>query len=241
MNLTIDIGNTRTKVALFDGEEFVREDKFENTDVQHLLKVISPMKVKGLAFCSVAAKNPQLVEALKALPYPVLQVTGETPAPVTVEYHTPQTLGADRLAAVVGAVTLRPNTDLLVVDAGTCITYDFVEASGRYLGGNISPGVEMRLEALHDFTARLPRIDVDGDTPSIGYDTETAIRTGVVRGIGYELQGCIRHWQKRYPQLRIFLTGGDRFAFSDALRRDILTDSHLVARGLNRLLLDSLL
>jgi len=134
-------------------------------------------------------------------------------------------------------VTLVPQTDLMVIDAGTCITYDFVDARGHYVGGNISPGVEMRLEALHARTARLPRIDVDGgEVPDLGYDTDTAIRAGVVRGIGYELQGCIRHHQKRYPNLKIFLTGGDRYAFSDALRRNILTDSHLVARGLNRLL-----
>lgn len=238
MNLTIDIGNTRTKIALFDGETFVREEKFENTDAEHLLNVVKEKKAEGLAFCSVAAENPLLVEALKQLPYPVLEVKGTTPAPVTVAYRTPETLGADRLAAVVGAVTLKPQTDLLVVDAGTCITYDFVDATGNYLGGNISPGVEMRLEALHNCTARLPRIEADGDTPDIGHDTETAIRAGVVRGIGYELQGCIRHWQKRHPDLRIFLTGGDRFTFSDALRKNILTDSHLVARGLNKLLLN---
>lgn len=238
MNLTIDIGNTRTKIALFDGAIFIREEKFENTDAAHLLNVVKGINADALAFCSVAAKDPTLVNALKGLPYPVLEVTGTTPAPVTVEYQTPQTLGADRLAAVVGAVTLQPQTDLLVVDAGTCITYDFVDATGHYLGGNISPGVEMRLEALHKCTARLPRIEADGDTPDIGFNTETAIRAGVVRGIGYELQGCIRHWQKRHPDLRIFLTGGDRFAFSDALRKNILTDSHLVARGLNRLLRD---
>ena len=157
MNLTIDIGNTRTKIALFDGETFVREEKFENTDAEHLLNVVKEKEAEGLAFCSVAAENPLLVEALKQLPYPVLEVKGTTPAPVTVAYRTPETLGADRLAAVVGAVTLKPQTDLLVVDAGTCITYDFVDAAGNYLGGNISPGVEMRLEALHNCTARLPR------------------------------------------------------------------------------------
>lgn len=204
MNLTIDIGNTRTKIALFDGETFVREEKFENTDTEHLLNVVKEKKAEGLAFCSVAAENPLLVEALKQLPYPVLEVKGTTPAPVTVAYRTPETLGADRLAAVVGAVTLKPQTDLLVVDAGTCITYDFVDAAGNYLGGNISPGVEMRLEALHNCTARLPRIEADGDTPDIGHDTETAIRAGVVRGIGYELQGCIRHWQKDTPTYAFF-------------------------------------
>lgn len=239
MNLTIDIGNTRTKVAVFDGSRFVREEKFENVGARHLLDIVARYKPERLAYCSVAADDPELEAALRDLPYRVLRVTGQTPAPVKVCYRTPRTLGADRLAAVVGAVTLQPEADLLVIDAGTCITCDFVEASGRYLGGNISPGIEMRLEALHRCTARLPRVEADGDTPDLGYDTETAIRAGVVRGIGYELQGCIRHWQKRYPDLRIFLTGGDRFAFSDALRRNILTDSHLVARGLNRLLLEN--
>ncbi len=236
MNLTVDIGNTRTKVAVFDGDEFVLEEKFDRDGTAHLQSMIIRHRPERLAYCSVAADDAEMEAVLAAAGCLVLKVTGQTQAPVRVCYRTPQTLGADRLAAVVGAVTLRPQTDLLVIDAGTCITYDLVDASGNYLGGNISPGVEMRLEALHTRTARLPRIEADGATPDLGVDTETAIRSGVVRGIGYELQGCIRHWQKRFPDLRIFLTGGDRYAFSDAVRQNILTDSHLVARGLNRLL-----
>lgn len=237
MNLTIDIGNTRTKVAAFDGDEFVAEEKFEHDCTAQVARLIKHYRPERLAWCSVGADDADLMREIEAVGCPVLHVTGETPAPVKVAYRTPATLGADRLAAVVGAVTLVPQTDLMVIDAGTCITYDFVDARGLYVGGNISPGVEMRLEALHARTARLPRIDVDGgEVPDLGYDTDTAIRAGVVRGIGYELQGCIRHHQKRYPNLKIFLTGGDRYAFSDALRRNILTDSHLVARGLNRLL-----
>ena len=236
MNLTVDIGNTRTKIAVFNGEHFVCEEKFEEAAPQHLLDMVALYSPDKLAYCSVGSGQPAFETALQELSCPVLHVTGETPAPVTVHYRTPHTLGADRLAAVVGAITLQPETDLLVIDAGTCITYDLVDAAGNYLGGNISPGVEMRLEALHTRTARLPRTEADGETPDLGYDTETAIRAGVVRGIGYELQGCIRHWQKRYPTLRIFLTGGNRYAFSNAVRHNILTDSHLVARGLNHLL-----
>ncbi len=239
MNLTIDIGNTRAKVATFDGDRLVREERFEDNIPQHLHDTIQRYQPEKCAFCSVAGRQPAIEAVLAKMPCPILRVTGETPAPVKVCYRTPATLGADRLAAVVGAVTLKPATDLLVIDAGTCITYDLVDAEGNYLGGNISPGVEMRLEALHTRTAQLPRVDADGPAPDLGYDTETAIRTGVVRGIGYELQGCIRHWQKRYPGLRIFLTGGDRFAFSDAVRQNLMTDSHLVARGLNRLLQES--
>ncbi len=236
MNLTIDIGNTRTKAAVFEDDRVVFEEKFENFGPHRLCELVSRYHPERLAYCTVASADAALEAAFRKLSCPVLHVTGKTPSPVKVRYRTPATLGADRLAAVVGAVTLQPAQDLLVIDAGTCITYDLVEASGCYLGGNISPGVEMRLEALHARTARLPRVGVDGDTPDLGYDTETAIRAGVVRGIGYELQGCIRHWQKRYPHIRIFLTGGDRFAFSDAVRQHILTDSHLLARGLNRLL-----
>lgn len=238
MNLTIDIGNTRAKMAVFDGPRFVTEEKYGAATPDHLLDMVRRYRPDRVACCSVGAGNDALDDALTRLGLPLLRVTGRTPAPVKVCYRSPQTLGADRLAAVVGAVTLMPHTDLLVVDAGTCITCDLVDAAGNYLGGNISPGVEMRLDALHERTARLPRVEADGDTPDLGYDTETAIRAGVVRGIGYELQGCIRHWQKRFPRLRIFLTGGDRYAFSDAVRKDILTDSHLVARGLNRLLED---
>lgn len=236
MNLTIDIGNTRAKVAAFDGDRLVSEERFEDDIPSHLLEAARRFQPERCAFCSVAGWQEGVEAVLHKLDCPVLRVTGTTPAPVKVCYHTPETLGADRLAAVVGAVTLQPKTDLLVIDAGTCITYDLVDAAGNYLGGNISPGVEMRLEALHCRTALLPRVDADGPTPDLGYDTLTAIRAGVVRGIGYELQGCIRHWQKRYPNLRIFLTGGDRFAFSEAVRQNLLTDSHLVARGLNRLL-----
>jgi len=236
VNLTIDIGNTRTKVATFEGSDFVAEEKVEDISAQHLRDMVSRCRPERIAYCSVAAEDSDIEVALRDLPCPVLHVSGQTPAPVEVGYRTPQTLGADRLAAVVGAATLRPNTDLLVIDAGTCITYDLIEGSGLYIGGNISPGVEMRFEALHARTARLPHIIAEGDVPDLGYDTETAIRAGVMRGIGYELQGCIRHWLKRYPRLHIFLTGGDRFAFSEAVRQNLLTDSHLVARGLNRLL-----
>lgn len=240
MNLTIDIGNTRAKIALFDGENLVSEDKFEVGELpRRLRQAVVAYRPEQAAYCCVGSESSEMTEVLQDLPCPLLHVTGTTPSPVRVGYRTPETLGADRLAAVVGAVTLMPHTALLVIDAGTCITYDFVDAGANYLGGNISPGVEMRLEALHMRTAHLPHVGAEGTVPDLGYDTETAIRSGVVRGIGYELQGFIRHWQKRYPALRTFLTGGDRYVFSDALRKDILTDSHLLARGLNRLLLDA--
>ena len=177
-----------------------------------------------------------LLSLSAALAMPVLYVTGQTPAPVAVLYRTPATLGPDRLAAVVGAVTLQPGRPLLVVDAGTCVTYELVDAAGRYVGGNISPGLDMRLSALREHTARLPLVAPMGDIPAMGYDTETAIRAGVVRGIQFEIEGYIRHYREKYPDLFVFLTGGNRLNFDTRLKNCIFADKYLVPRGLDRIL-----
>lgn len=236
MNLAVDIGNTCTKVTAFAAAEPRFTERCEGQVAERLRNLLSTLEVEAIACSCVGETDDEVLSVLRQHPAPLLLVTGETPAPVRIGYETPASLGADRLAAVVGAVTLYPETDLLVIDAGTCITYDLVTAAGEYLGGNISPGAQMRLEALHTRTARLPLVAAEGEVTDLGHNTEQAIRTGVVRGIGYELQGCIRHWQKRYPALRVLLTGGDGYIFSEAIRRDLLTDPHLVARGLNRLL-----
>ena len=133
-------------------------------------------------------------------------------------------------------MTIRPSHDLLIIDAGTCITYEFVTAAGEYLGGNISPGLDMRLKALHEHTARLPLIAQEGPTPAIGCDTETAIRAGVVHGIRLEIEGYIRQYQEKYPGLFVFLTGGTCFDFDSRLKNCIFADKYLVPRGLNRIL-----
>ena len=176
------------------------------------------------------------MERLEQLSFPVIRLTHETPVPIKNLYKTPETLGADRLAAVIGANAIRPNRDLLIIDAGTCITFDFIDKHGQYHGGNISPGMEMRLKALHAFTAKLPEVTADGETPTYGDSTETAIRAGVYHGIAFEIEGYIRQLQKNYPQLLVFLTGGDRFSFDTNLKSSIFADSFLVLKGLNRIL-----
>ena len=236
MNLIIEQGNTSSKVAVFNEGRVEASFVYKRFGVSVIAPLLERYAFSKGILSTVIDRDEELIAFLRERLPRFVFLDERVALPIRVDYQTPETLGKDRLAAVVGAVTLQPKTDLLVIDAGTCITYDLVDAAGNYLGGNISPGVEMRLEALHCRTALLPRVDADGPTPDLGYDTLTAIRAGVVRGIGYELQGCIRHWQKRYPNLRIFLTGGDRFAFSEAVRQNLLTDSHLVARGLNRLL-----
>lgn len=237
MNLTIDIGNTRTKIALFDGETFVREEKFENTDAEHLLNVVKEKEAEGLAFCSVAAENPLLVEALKQLPYPVLEVKGTTPAPVTVAYRTPETLGADRLAAVVGAVTLKPQTDLLVVDAGTCITYDLLMPQETTSEETFRQALKCDWKrcttappACHGLkpTETPPTSAMTPKQPSEQvWCAASDMNCKAASAIG-----------KKTPRLTHFPHRRRPLHFQRCTAKNILTDSHLVARGLNKLLLN---
>lgn len=160
----------------------------------------------------------------------------DTPVPIKLEYRTPHTLGSDRLAAAVGAMNEAPGRNILIVDAGSAITIDFVDSNGTFRGGNISPGVKMRLEALHKFTERLPFIDKEGDTPTIGYDTNTAIRSGVIHGICHEIDGYITDFKNKYPDLLVFLTGGDEKTLINKIKSHIFADRFLVAKGLNYIL-----
>ena len=140
------------------------------------------------------------------------------------------------MAAVVGASTLKPGQDLLIIDAGTCITYEVIDKYGNYWGGNIAPGMYMRLKSLHHFTAKLPLVSPKGDVPGMGYDTHTAIRSGVLRGMKYEIEGYIRSMRAKYPNLMVFLTGGDEINFDAGIKSIVFSDKYIVPRGLNRIL-----
>ena len=135
-----------------------------------------------------------------------------------------------------GAYTQHPGHDLLIVDAGTCLTYEFIDRKGHYKGGCISPGLQMRLKALRAFTAKLPLIDSEGPHPEVGYDTETCIRSGVIQGMKFEIEGRIKYFQEKYPDLLVFLTGGDIFNFDSKIKNLIFADKYIVPRGLNRIL-----
>ena len=236
MNLIIDIGNTAAKLVLFEQGEPIHEERTSNTTLEALPRVMERFTPGRAAMSSVIDLTDEARAALDALPIPLLTLDATTPLPVRLRYRTPCTLGADRLAAVVGAMTLRPGCELLVIDAGTCITYERVSASGIYLGGNISPGLEMRFKALRDHTARLPLVCPEGETPNIGYDTDTAIRAGVRRGFQFEIEGNINAYLEECPTLSVFLTGGNSFNFGTPEKSCIFADKYLVPRGLNRIL-----
>ena len=162
--------------------------------------------------------------------------SGVTRVPINILYNTPHTLGADRLAGAVGAMTETKGCNLLIIDIGTCITYDVVTSSGEYLGGNISPGPKMRFSALHDYTSRLPFVDGVGECPEIGYDTETAMRSGVLTGVGYEVSGYIEKMSKEYDNLVVYITGGVKLPLLYSCSIDVKEDRYIVPKGLNRIL-----
>jgi pantothenate kinase, type III len=236
VNLVIDIGNSSVKAAVFDGETLLASV----TNQEHTLSFIQQLLDKYSANHGILASVVNLNEKdrswVEKLPFSVLELNHTTPLPIINLYETPETLGYDRIAAVVGANSIFPDKNILVIDAGTAITYEFIDAEGKYRGGNISPGVQMRLKALHQFTDRLPLVSAQGRILPMGRDTETAIRAGVVKGIGYEIRGYITYLKHKYPELLVFLTGGDEFSFDTSIKNIIFADSFLVLKGLNRIL-----
>ena len=236
LNLIVDIGNTAAKVALFDGGEMVEVLTESNQSLDCLEALCAKYPVEQGIVATVIDLSERVLAALVALPFPLLWLDSKTPLPVTNLYETPETLGYDRMAAVVGANEQYPRRDILVIDAGTCITYEFIDSKGQYHGGNISPGMQMRFKALNQFTGRLPLIDSNGRKLPMGRDTETAIRAGVLKGMEYEISGYIESMKHKYPELLVFLTGGDDFSFDSSVKSIIFADRFLVLKGLNRIL-----
>ena len=236
VNLVIDIGNTVAKLAVFDQDEVVEVLRGSNHSLDCLSMICGKYPIERGIIASVITLSKTIRRQLAKAGFPVMELTCNTPVPITNCYKTPQTLGMDRLAAVVGANYLLPGKDLLVIDAGTAVTYEFIDKEGRYWGGNISPGIYTRFKALNACCDKLPLIDKEGDNPDFGYSTETAIRAGVIKGMEFEIAGYIGLLQKKYPGLLVFLTGGDRFSFETNLKSIIFADRFLVLKGLNRIL-----
>ena len=236
MKLIIDIGNTVAKLVAFDGDEPIEEIRTSNDSLSALGAFAAKYAFTHGIVGTVKELTAEAEEQLRNLHIPILRFSPQTPVPITNRYRSPKTLGADRLAAAVGARSLKPGKDLLIIDAGTCITYEVIDAKGNYWGGNIAPGMQMRLRALNEFTAKLPLVSAEGDVPGMGYDTETAIRSGVLRGMKYGIEGYIRSMRSKYPKLLVFLTGGDKINFDATIKSIIFADKFIVPRGLNKIL-----
>jgi len=237
MNLVIDIGNTRTKFSVFNKGEVlitVPVDEFlpEHIDI---LQNEHP-DLKQVILSAVKDYSPKLKTALQQKFECFIELNANTPLPIENCYKTPETLGKDRIAAAVGGFDLYPDTNLLIIDAGTAITYDILNEKHQYLGGNISPGIEMRFKALHQFTGKLPLISRNTFGKLYGTTTEEAIWAGVQHGVVFEVDKAIETFKEFYTNLKVIITGGDADFFDKKLKNSFFVNFNLIALGLNRIL-----
>jgi len=234
-DLVLDVGNSRTKAALFDHSGVKRWTTLHNGDVPALQQWLGRTSLLQVVVGSVAAPHPLWMDRLRELA-PVLEVLGTTPTPLTSVYGTPSTLGVDRLANAVASATLFPGRPVLVIDAGTCITYDIVEADGTYVGGAISPGILLRAKAMHAYSARLPLVVPDEAPPLLGGTTEQSLASGIHHGIVGEIQGFIESLGYQRPRMAVVLAGGDGLRFARAMKSGIFAHPLLTLHGLHAIL-----
>lgn len=239
MTLAFDIGNTCTKIAVFDKENLLHYEQLDTVGLPVISRLFADFAISQAIISSVKGGPKNRWEEILA-EKTALQYFGPAMARgVNNHYLTPSTLGTDRLAAVVGAASLFAGSDNLVISAGTCITYDRIDQNGNYFGGSISPGLYMRYKALNNYTAGLPLLEPDRDFKGgYGGDTASAIRSGVQNGIRYELTGFIESYRKNTEKLNIILTGGDSNFFDTLLKNSIFApyikiEPYLVLKGLN--------
>jgi len=239
MNLCIDQGNSRTKVALMTDEGKIIKDfiyrQFSSAEVERLFELYD---ITDSIVSSVVDIEAAVVNTLHRLSQHFVLFDHMTPVPVFNRYESPRTLGLDRLAAAVGAKCLCPDENLLIIDAGSAITYDFVTAEGEYIGGNIAPGIKMRLTVLHRMTKKLPLVEVEENEllPLFGKNTRDAIAAGVIRGVAYEVKGYMRTLKEKMPHFQTFLTGGHAPFVLKNVRMEMRYEKNLVLIGLNEIL-----
>lgn len=234
--LTIDRGNSLCKVTLWDEGSVIDSLVFSIFGEEDILNVIEKWKPSCCALCCVGHIDTRLIETVrKYVEGKLLVLTPSVPLPFSICYKTKNTLGVDRIAAAAGAAALFKNSGCLVVDCGTAITLDIIDSEGNFRGGNISPGLKLRMKSLNEYTALLPQVSFSGDLPAFGYDTDTAIRSGIILGVRDEIEGVFTRASAIYGVDRIVMTGGDATLISELFRQENLkieVDPYLVGRGL---------
>ena len=236
MNLVIDIGNSLQKIAVFNNDEMVFHQSFPVVSEEILTSVLAQFPVRFSMLSSVAGVDVQVIDFLNVNTR-VVHFSHQAKLPVTILYKSAETLGLDRIANAVGAATQFPNRNVLSIQAGTCLVFDFVNENGEYLGGSISPGINMRLEALHEKTKNLPLLRVE-DTPYsfLGATSEESILGGVVNGICYEIDGFIEDYKTNFENIMVLITGGDALFLQKLIKNTIFAAPNLVLKGLNEII-----
>ncbi|MEQ1586115.1 MAG: type III pantothenate kinase [Cyclobacteriaceae bacterium] len=233
MNLVVDSGNTRFKVGVFDGSALVLKEYFV------LPEELREFMIKNSfshVLVSSVNHDPNEILTWSATKGKKIVLTSSLTFPIVISYVTPDTLGVDRIAAACGAFELFPEQDCLVIDAGTCINYEFISRHKIYQGGSISPGIAMRFEAMHTFTSRLPLVNPVNEARLIGDSTESCMQSGVMNGVLAEVDGIIEKYKGLFPGVRVILCGGGYSFFENRLKHPIFVAPDLVLTGLNRIL-----
>lgn len=240
LDLVLDVGNSRTKAALFAREgHALRWTTLANGDMTGLEEWLGGVVPSHAVHGSVASHHPEMCGYLTGL-CPVLEVSGTTATPLGSAYSTPLTLGADRLANAVGAAKYHPGRPVLAVDAGTCITYDLVSAEGIHLGGAITPGMHLRARAMHNYSARLPLVDPGASPAALGTDTRSSLAAGIHHGILGEIMGFMVTYAHHRADLAVVLTGGDALRIATGLKSGIFAHPLLTLEGLHAILVHNL-
>jgi type III pantothenate kinase len=231
ITLCFDFGNTRKKVAVFEGDEMKEAVVLPDDTVETIQSLIERTQPQKSILSSVVDHNP-VMEELLAAKTKYHKLSHLTKVAFTTPVGKPETIGADRLALTAAAVHYYPTKNNLVIGLGTCITYNFINKYREFVGGAISPGMEMRLKALNYYTAKLPLVKADSNLPLIGYDTNTNILTGVVMGMAMEIDGFIDAYKEKFRNFNVLLTGGDIVHLAPHLKNKIFADPDLIFKGL---------
>ena len=229
--LCFDFGNTRLKIAFFQNAKLTEVIVIENDEIATIGSILEKFDAQKTILSSVINHNPE-IETLLAQKTKFHKLNHLSKLPFTTPVGKPETIGADRLALTAAAVYFFPKQHNLVIGMGSCITYNFINANHEFLGGGISPGMEMRMKSLNQFTAKLPIVKPDGNVPLIGYDTVTNILSGVVLGMAKEIDGFIDVYKERYGNFNVHLTGGDLVYLAPHLKNQIFADPELIFKGL---------
>lgn len=237
MNLVLDVGNSYLKMAVFDNNKLHQRELLKaNINLASFLKTIKSMPdIINVIVSSVSVLNVDIYNYLNDN-YKLIELNNQLKFPFENCYHTPNTLGEDRLALAAAASFYYSNKNVLIIDAGTCITYDLINDSNQYLGGGISPGIEMRYKSLNYYTSKLPLLDSKNDSELIGTNTKKSIQSGVINGVISEIDGIIRQYMMEFDDLTVVLTGGDSEFLSIRLKNSIFANSNFLLEGLNHLL-----
>ncbi|WP_313807407.1 type III pantothenate kinase [Flavobacterium sp.] len=236
MLLAIDVGNTRIKVAVFEKDSLLDKEIFLKEEAEKKIKNIFKKypKIENSVFSSVGKLDASVLDFVEKHSK-LLIVSPDLSFPFENLYATPKTVGIDRLVLSSGATLLHPNQNCLIIDAGTCITYDFINADNQYLGGAISPGFRLRYESLHNYTAKLPLLTLEQPENFIGNSTKESIHSGVVLGIVNEIEGFINRYREQYQHLTVILTGGDADFLAKNIKSTIFANPNFLLESLNHL------